>query len=121
MLYHKTFWTYTYLIVSAFQTSNFLLKKNEGTQFTLNFLKRYLDLVLPVWVSFSTTFIGKETVMSTKFNPLFDEITSMNFLQMSYDALVTSFFRPTQWSPAAWIVTIELAGFAVLFGLVVAS
>ena len=59
--------------------------------------------------------------MSTKFNPLFDNITSMNFLQMSYDALVTSVFRPTQWSAAAWIVTVELAGFAVLFGLTVAS
>jgi len=45
----------------------------------------------------------------------------MNFLQMSYDALVTSVFKPTQWSAAAWIVTVELAGFAVLFGLTVAS
>ena len=83
--------------------------------------KRYLDLVVSVWIAFSITFLGKETIMESKFNPLFNEITSMNFLQMSYDALVTSVFSSTQWSSTAWIVTVDLVGFAVLFGLVIAS
>ena len=45
----------------------------------------------------------------------------MNFLQMSYDGLVTSVFGATQWSAASWIVTVDLAGFTVLFGLLIAS
>ena len=59
--------------------------------------------------------------METRSNPLFEEISSMNFLQMSYDALVTSFFKATKWCPPAWIITVDMIGFAILFGLVVAS
>lgn len=56
------------MITSAFQVS-LATKSKERIDFKVEILKKYVQLILPVWIASSITYFAKSTFLNTQFNP----------------------------------------------------
>lgn len=105
-LYHGYFWVVVFFMLSGFVLPMRLFKTNKISCFSGGSFRRYLRLMLPLWVIISLYFLSLELDLVSC--DVYQEIHRKNFWHFCADCLFGVWFGDTSWAPATWTLGIEL-------------
>ena len=109
---HGYFWVVVFFILSGFVLTLRFFKIKKHTCITGGTFRRYLRLMIPVWVILSLYYLvlrmqfpNKENLAEgNSFAPLKDK----TFLDLIYDSLFAVWYGSCEWAISLWTLSIEL-------------
>jgi peptidoglycan/LPS O-acetylase OafA/YrhL len=110
--YHGYFWVVVFFILSGFVLTLRFFKIKKHSCVTGGTFRRYLRLMIPLWVILSLyyfclkmEFFAKEDLKDG--NDL-HKIKDKTFLDLTYDSLFSVWYGDNDWAIAVWTLSIEL-------------
>lgn len=113
IFYHGYFWVVVFFILSGFVLTLRFFKIRKHTCITGGTFRRYLRLMIPVWVTLSLyyfvlkmQFLNKNDVGSPDND--FSRIQHKTFLDLTYDSLFNVWYGDNTWAIPIWTLSLEL-------------
>jgi peptidoglycan/LPS O-acetylase OafA/YrhL len=112
LAYHGYFWVVVFFILSGFVLTLRFFKIKKHTCITGGTFRRYLRLMIPLWVILSLYYLALRLEVISKEdlkegNDL-HKIKDKTFLDMVYDSLFSVWYGDNDWAIAVWTLSIEL-------------
>lgn len=114
LLYHGYFWVVVFFILSGFVLTLRFFKIRKHTCVTGGTFRRYLRLMIPMWVTLSLfyfclkmEFFNKED-LDDKSNKQLFKIKDKTFFKLMYDSLFNVWYGDNSWDLPVWTLSIEL-------------
>jgi peptidoglycan/LPS O-acetylase OafA/YrhL len=111
-MYHGYYWVVVFFILSGFVLTLRFFKIRKHTCITGGTFRRYLRLMIPLWVILSLYYFclkmqlfDKEDLMEG--NDL-HRISKKTFLDLTYDSLFSVWYGDNDWAISVWTLSIEL-------------
>lgn len=112
LMYHGYYWVVVFFILSGFVLTLRFFKIRKHTCITGGTFRRYLRLMIPLWVILSLYYFclkmqlfDKEDLMEG--NDL-HRISKKTFLDLTYDSLFSVWYGDNDWAISVWTLSIEL-------------
>lgn len=112
VFYHGYFWVVVFFILSGFVLTLRFFKIKKHTCITGGTFRRYLRLMIPLWVTMSLYYFCLKMQFFAK-DDLKDgndlhKIKDKTFLDLTYDSLFSTWYGDNCWAIAVWTLSIEL-------------
>jgi peptidoglycan/LPS O-acetylase OafA/YrhL len=112
IFYHGYFWVVVFFILSGFVLTLRFFKIRKHTCVTGGTFRRYLRLMIPVWVvlSFSYMAIRFDLLDGADYGEKndFNLLKNKTFLDLTFDATIGIWYGDNTWAVAVWTLSIEL-------------
>jgi peptidoglycan/LPS O-acetylase OafA/YrhL len=116
ILYHGSFWVVVFFIISGFVLTLKYFKTQKQTCVTGGTFRRYIRLMIPLWVIISLYYFVLRMQFDTgKNNPGFARFQDKVFVDMVFDGVFHTWYGDFSWAVPTWSLSVELTASYIVY------